>query len=149
MAKSPRRPGPFLWQLKLRIKRLDRLWDALVARSAPSAELAVAEPAAQIPGLPHAVETVTERSLRTARLALLSHNNCLITDRPDLPRSADTGWTTDFSREIQLLDEAIGLTSTCPRSLGGSSGPLTAPLSTPATHAEAPRSSRMPGEDRS
>src|SRR5690606_11401418 len=132
MAKSPRRPGPFLWQLKLRIKRLDRLWDALAARSALSVGLTAAEPAARIPESPHAAEIVTEHALRAARLALLSHNNCLITDRPDLPRSKEAGWTTDFSREIQLLNEAIGLTSTCPRSSGGSSGPLTAPLSAPA-----------------
>src|SRR5690606_29768626 len=126
--KSPRRPGSFLWLLELRVKRLERIWDWCFSRGDPSAALTVAERGAAFAEAPHAAKIVTERALRTARLALLSHNNCLITDRPDLPRSAETGWTTDFSRELQLLDEAIGSTNTCPRSSGGSSGPLTAPL---------------------
>ncbi|MEG2582805.1 hypothetical protein [Comamonas sp.] len=46
-------------------------------------------------------------ALKAARLALLSHDNCLITDRADLPRSAETCWTTDFSRQLQLIDVAL------------------------------------------
>lgn len=49
-----------------------------------------------------------------AQLALLSHNNCLITDRPDLPRAPDTGWTTNFTRELAAIDAAIcALTGEC------------------------------------
>ena len=47
------------------------------------------------------------QALFDAQLALLSHSNCLITDRPDLPRAPDTGWTTDFIRELAAIDAAI------------------------------------------
>lgn len=52
-------------------------------------------------------EQITRRALEAARLALLSHDNCLISDRPDLPRTEETGWTTDFSRELALIDVAL------------------------------------------
>lgn len=47
------------------------------------------------------------QALLDAQLTLLSHNNCLITDRPDLPRAPDTGWTTNFIRELAAIDAAI------------------------------------------
>jgi hypothetical protein len=47
------------------------------------------------------------QALLDAQLALLSHSNCLITDRPDLPRAPDTGWTTDFTKELASIDAAI------------------------------------------
>ncbi len=47
------------------------------------------------------------QSLLDARVALALHSHCLITDRPDLPRAPDTGWTTDFSKEIQAIDDSI------------------------------------------
>lgn len=46
-------------------------------------------------------------ALEHALRALVSTNNCLTTDRPDLPRAPDTGWTTDFSKEIELLNAAL------------------------------------------
>lgn len=142
-----RRVGPLLWQIKLRMKRLDRILDAGFAKMlAVEAAIVAAEQARLTQGLLMREKAVT-MALETARRALASHHNCLTTDRPDLPRSADTGWATDFSRELQLLDEAIDLTSMCPRSSGGSSGPLTGLLSAPAKRAVAPRSNRMPGKD--
>jgi hypothetical protein len=51
------------------------------------------------------------QALRDAMLAMLASNNCLITDRPDLPRADDTCWTTDFSKEIEAVDEAICILS--------------------------------------
>lgn len=47
------------------------------------------------------------QALLDVQLALLSHSNCLITDRPDLPRAPDTGWTTDFTKELASIDAAI------------------------------------------
>jgi hypothetical protein len=47
------------------------------------------------------------QALLDAQLALLSHNNCLITDRPDLPRAPDTGWTTNFTGELAAIDAAL------------------------------------------
>lgn len=92
---------------------------------------------------------VIGEALQAARLALVSHNNCLITDRPDLPRSDDTGWTTDFRRELYLLDRAIDSMNTCPRSPDGNSGQPTVPLSAPARPEAAHRSSRTPCGGRS
>lgn len=47
------------------------------------------------------------QALLDARMALATTHNVLATDRPDLPRAPDTGWTTDFSVEIRALDQAI------------------------------------------
>ena len=50
--------------------------------------------------------TVLE-ALELARMALVTNHNVLATDRPDLPRSPDTGWTTNFLREIAAIDAAV------------------------------------------
>lgn len=47
------------------------------------------------------------QALLDARIALAANHNVLATDRPDLPRAPDTGWTTDFAREIAGIDAAI------------------------------------------
>lgn len=85
-------------------------------------------------------------ALKAARLALLSHDNCLITDRADLPLSRETCWTTDFSRQLELIDVAIARTaslcaneSTCLRTTSKSS---------PAICEQGPRSNRSPEQDR-
>lgn len=85
-------------------------------------------------------------ALKAARLALLSNDNCLITDRPDLPLSQETGWTTDFSSELALIDAAIGRTaSLCANE---STCLQTAPKSIPAKCEQELRSSRSPDQDR-
>ncbi len=48
-----------------------------------------------------------ERVLRMAHHAMCANNNCLTTDRPDLPVSPETSWTTDFSKELAAIDEAL------------------------------------------
>lgn len=85
-------------------------------------------------------------ALEAARLALLSNDNCLITDRPDLPLSQETSWTTDFSGELALIDAAIGRTaSLCANE---STCLETAPKSSPAKSEQEPRSNRSPEQDR-
>lgn len=82
------------------------------------------------------------QALLDAQLALLSHSNCLITDRPDLPRAPDTGWTTDFTRELAAIDAAIfaltGDLRKCPEcgrcSTSLSSVPTTSPTKCQAEH---------------
>lgn len=111
-SRKARKGGPLLWQLKLRLKRMKRRLDAdlsamevkLVAAEASSEDVRNSAP--------------TREALQAARQALASHDNCLITAHPDQPRSEVTGWTTDFQRELQLLDVAIGLTTANPLSLG-------------------------------
>ncbi len=93
-------------------------------------------------------EGAIHEALRAARLALVSHNNCLITDRPDLPRSAESGWTTAFTRELALIDTAIGL-STASRCWHESSGQQREPSEGPATPEAELHSSRSHGEARS
>lgn len=110
--RKARKCGPLLWQLKLRLKRMERRLDADL--SAMRAKLAVTEAASE----DVRKNDPTREALQAARQALASHNNCLITDRPDRPCSEVTGWTTDFQRELQLLDVAIGLTTANPLSLG-------------------------------
>ena len=56
-----------------------------------------------------APEPATSRALEAARRALSANHNCLTTDRPDLPRSPETGWTTDFTVELALIDAALAL----------------------------------------
>lgn len=70
------------------------------------------------------MDAATPQALEAARLALLSHNNCLITDRPDLPRSAETSWTTDFTRVLALIDAAL-----CRSTSDGVEPPETATIS--------------------
>ena len=89
----------------------------------------------------------TRQTLEIVRLALLAHNYCLVTDRPDLPRSEATSWTINFNRELSLLDDAIGSMNTSPRSPGGSSDQLIEQLSGRATPAQEHRSSHTPAED--
>ena len=85
-------------------------------------------------------------ALEAARFALISNNNCLITDRPDLPLSQETSWTTDFSSELALIDAAIGRTaSLCANE---STCLQTAPKSSPAKSEQELRSSRSPDQDR-
>lgn len=71
-------------------------------------------------------------ALRAARLALCASHNVLATDRPDLPRSKETGWTTDHRREIALIDQALaalGLSIDTGRGCADrSSGPSTEPV---------------------
>lgn len=90
---------------------------------------------------------ITTQALLAARLALASHHNCLITDRPDLPRSADTGWTTDFSGELTLIDAAIEL-SAASLCAYGSSVQQKALISVPATRLVEPERNRSPEQDR-
>lgn len=47
------------------------------------------------------------QALERARLALCASHNVLATDRPDLPRSSDTSWTTDHSKEIEAIGCAL------------------------------------------
>lgn len=47
------------------------------------------------------------QALVRARLALCASSNVLATDRPDLPRSSDTSWTTDHSKEIEAIGRAL------------------------------------------
>lgn len=46
-------------------------------------------------------------ALQQARMALVTNHGVLATDRPDLPRAPDTGWTTNFLREIAAIDAAV------------------------------------------
>lgn len=85
-------------------------------------------------------------ALKAARLALLSHDNCLITDRPDLPASQETSWTSDFSGELALIDVAIGRTASLCAS--GSSCLQTVQKSNPAICVQGLRSNRSPELDR-
>lgn len=93
-------------------------------------------------------------ALQMARMALVTTHNVLATDRPDLPRAPDTGWTTNFLREIAAIDDAVEMLvgSRCRTDPGCGrcsttqpSGPDTAH----ATPAAAPRGSRTPDEARS
>lgn len=85
-------------------------------------------------------------ALKAARLALLSHDNCLITDRPDLPPSQETSWTTDFSGELALIDLVIGRTASLCAS--GSTCLQTVQKSNPAICVQGLRSNRSPEQDR-
>lgn len=85
-------------------------------------------------------------ALKAARLALLSHDNCLITDRPDLPASQETSWTSDFSGELALIDVAIGRTASLCAS--GSTCQQRTRKSSPAIYEQVPRSNRSPDQDR-
>lgn len=85
-------------------------------------------------------------ALKAARLALLSHDNCLITDRPDLPLSQETSWSTNFSGELALIDVAIGRTaSLC---VSESTCQQKAQIAAHAIPALVHRSSRIPDGDR-
>lgn len=85
-------------------------------------------------------------ALEAARLALLSNDNCLITDRPDLPLTQETSWVTDFSAVLALIDAAIGRTASLCAS--GSTGLQTVPKLSPAICEREPRSNRSPEQDR-
>ena len=92
------------------------------------------------------------QTLLNARLALVSHSNCLITDRSDLPRAPDTGWTTDFTQEIKAIDDAIaglvGELRNC-RECGRCSTRLSmVPSLSPATDAGVHLDSRTPYGER-
>lgn len=88
----------------------------------------------------------TTQALRAARLALALHHNCLITDRPDLPRSADSSWTTDFSDELTLIGAAIEL-RTASLCAHGSSVQQKALITSPATRLVEPERNRSPERD--
>lgn len=53
--------------------------------------------------------------LQSAHLHLCSIHNLLVTDRPDLPRSLETSWTTNNSSELRKLDKALMFLSHAPR----------------------------------
>lgn len=86
--------------------------------------------------------------LLACRIAFCSHHNCLITDRPDLPREPDTGWTTNFRQEIAAIDTAInkltGELSTCLECGDGRTRLQSLPTSDPSTPAAAPACSGKP-----
>ena len=44
------------------------------------------------------------QTLLRARLALSANNQVLATDRPDLPVSPETSWTTNHSQEIGAIE---------------------------------------------
>lgn len=93
-------------------------------------------------------------ALRMARKALVENHNVLATDRPDLERAPDTGWTTDFRKEIDAIDAAAEMLVGCPGrtapECGRCSTPqLNAPCKGPARPVEAPQGSRSPQEGRS
>jgi hypothetical protein len=49
-----------------------------------------------------------KEKLENIRLALVSTNNCLTTDRPDLVNTeADIFWTIDNTEEISNIDEIL------------------------------------------
>lgn len=86
----------------------------------------------------------------SARLAMCATHNCLTTDRPDLPRAPDTGWTTDFSKEIKAIDDAIfslvGELHKCPECGRCSTDLLNVPRASPAKDAPEPQGTRLKRE---
>ena len=88
------------------------------------------------------------QALLDARLALCSTHNCLTTDRPDLPRAPDTGWTTDFSKEIKAIDDAIfslvGELRNCPECGRCSTALSSVPSVVPARCEQELQDSRIP-----
>lgn len=48
-----------------------------------------------------------KRAVTKAHLQLCATHNLLVTDRPDLPRSEETGWTTDNRNELAELDAVL------------------------------------------
>lgn len=46
-------------------------------------------------------------TLELAKREFLFVGGCVMTDRPDLPLSVETSWTTDFSRVVAAIDDAI------------------------------------------
>jgi len=99
------------------------------------------------PRIPRPDAGVVACALKAARLAMLSNDNCLITDRADLPRSDETSWRTDFSRELALIDAAISASTGV---LCGSESICLqkTPKSNPAICEQGRRSNRSPEQDR-
>lgn len=46
-------------------------------------------------------------TLELAKREFVIIGGCVVTDRPDLPLSPDTSWTSDFSRVVAAIDDAI------------------------------------------
>ncbi len=80
---------------------------------------AEAQEAAQQEGLTmtEAVEHKQEiiDTLLYARLALCATHNVKATDRPDLPMTDSTSWTTDHSKETEAIDHALTALGVDPR----------------------------------
>ena len=53
-------------------------------------------------------------AMKAAHLQLCLTNNLLVTDRPDLPRSPDTSWTTDHRPELSRLEQAMKMLDELP-----------------------------------
>lgn len=71
-----------------------------VPSTSDSAEAPVSEPA------PRNALSVVD-TLELAKREFLFVGGCVMTDRPDLPLSVETSWTTDFSRVVAAIDDAI------------------------------------------
>lgn len=104
--------------------------------------MAVVKPKSpQLPGGASAVAL-----LQKVRLALVSNNNCTVTDRPDLPPAPDTTWVTDFSAEIAAVDRLIEMASgslcIAPECAGESKRQPSEPSTNPPTPSVEPEGSR-------
>ena len=69
--------------------------------------------------------------LQGAHLQLCSTHNLLVTDRPDLPLTSKTSWTTNNSSELRKLDKALMFLSQAPRPQKGSFEDVFGHLGTP------------------
>lgn len=93
-------------------------------------------------------------TLELAKREFLFIGGCVMTDRPDLPLSQETSWTTDFSRVVEAIDDAIDLVvgadrRTAPGCTGCGTSQPTLPISARTRYVPAHLDSRTAAGDRS
>ena len=93
-------------------------------------------------------------TLELAKREFLFVGGCVMTDRPDLPLSVETSWTTDFSRVVAAIDDAIDQLVGADRRTalgcaGCSTSQPTRPISARTRYVPAHLDSRTAAEDRS
>lgn len=86
-------------------------------------------------------------TLELAKREFVFISGCVVTDRPDLPLSADTSWTLDLSVAIEAIDDAIDQLVGADRRIasrctGCDSCPQTRPISARTKYVQAPLDSR-------
>lgn len=92
--------------------------------------------------------------LELAKREFIAIGGCVMTDRPDLPLSAETSWTVDFSRVVSAIDDAIDQLIGADRRIGPgcercSTHQPTLRISGRTKYVLAPQGSRKPEEGRS
>lgn len=92
-------------------------------------------------------------TLELAKREFVFIGGCVVTDRPELPLSAETSWTVDFSVVVSAIDDAIDhlvgpIRRTAPGCDRCSSRPQSERISARTKYVQAPRDSRNPGGER-